>query len=245
MKHVHISSNNSDYLIHIATGKYQLNRHNTKKLQTKAGSDKMTVIRKYGLFFLSFGVAGYAAIAYGMLPLGSLVSPEMEVNFNAHSIIIYTHIFASIAALVFGPFQLSTKFRNKYKQIHRWMGKVYLVVGVLIGGMSGLVMAQFAFGGIVAKFGFGLLAGLWLYTGLRAYISIRVGNITEHKKWMVRNFALTFAAVTLRIYLPVMMISGIEFSIAYAIVAWLCWIPNLLFVELFYNRNQILKSQTI
>ena len=99
-------------------------------------------------------------------------------------------------------------------------------------------MSQFAFGGPVARLGFASLAVLWLYTGLRAYLAVRGGAIEAHRKWMVRNFSLTFAAVTLRIYLPVSMATGIEFTIAYPVIAWLCWVPNLVFAELRYNTTQ-------
>ncbi len=195
----------------------------------------MKLVGKFLLYFLSFGVAGYAIFVYAVLPLGSTVSPDMKINFIAHSSVIYSHAFASSLALIIGPFQLSSQFRAKYRNAHRWMGRVYLSIGVLLGGVSGLYMSQFATGGSVARVGFGMLAILWLYSGLRAYLSVRQGAINEHKKWMRRNFALTFAAVTLRLYLPLSMVSGVEFNFFYAIIAWLCWIPNLIFVEWRYN----------
>ena len=187
------------------------------------------------LFFLAFGVAGYAVFAYGVLPLGSLVHPDMKENFLAHSTGIYTHVFASVVALVLGPFQFSTRLRQKRTRIHRWLGRTYLGVGVLVGGLSGLYMSQYAFGGPVAQLGFAALAALWLYTGLRAYLAVRRGGIDEHRKWMVRNYSLTFAAVTLRFYLPASMAAGVEFALAYPVIAWLCWMPNLAFAEWRYN----------
>ncbi len=171
------------------------------------------------LFFLAFGVAGYAAFAYGVLPLGSLVHPEMEANFLAHATGIYTHAFASIVALALGPFQFSARLRQNHRNFHRWLGRSYLTVGVLVGGLSGLYMSQYAFGGPVARLGFALLAVLWLYTGLRAYLAVRRGTIDEHRKWMVRNFSLTFAAVSLRLYLPASMAAGVEFATAYPVIA--------------------------
>jgi hypothetical protein len=48
---------------------------------------------------------------------------------------------------------------------------------------------------------------------------------------MVRNFALTFAAVTLRVWLPAGTAAGVPFAVAYPVVAWLCWVPNLLAAE--------------
>ena len=187
------------------------------------------------LYFLALGVAGYAVFAYGFLPLGSLVHPDMKANFLAHSTGIYTHAFASIVALTLGPFQFSTRLRQKNTNVHRWLGRTYLAVGVLVGGLSGLYMSQYAFGGSVAQLGFAALAVLWLYTGLRAYLAVRRGAIAEHRKWMVRNFSLTFAAVTLRLYLPASMAAGVEFSLAYPIIAWLCWVPNLALAEWLYN----------
>jgi uncharacterized membrane protein len=144
------------------------------------------------LYFLAFGVAGYAAFVYSMLPLGSLVHPDMQANFLAHSTGIYTHAFAAIVALVLGPFQFSSRLRQKHLQLHRWLGRSYLAVGVLVGGVSGLYMSQFAYGGTVARLGFAALAVFWLYTGLRAFLAIRRRAVDEHRRWMVRNFALTF-----------------------------------------------------
>ena len=137
------------------------------------------------LYFLTLGVAGYAVFAYGFLPLGSLVHPDMKANFLAHSTGIYTHAFASIVALTLGPFQFSTRLRQKHTNVHRWLGRTYLAVGVLVGGLSGLYMSQYAFGGSLAQLGFASLAVLWIYTGLRAYLAVRRGAIAEHRKWMV------------------------------------------------------------
>ena len=188
------------------------------------------------LFLLSIGVAGYAIFAYGFMPLGALVHPEMRANFNAHPIGIYAHVFGASVAMALGPFQFSTRFRAKYLNVHRWFGRLYLGVGVLIGGIAGLFMAHYAFGGVVAKLGFGCLALGWLYTGTQAYRAIRAGDVATHRRWMVRNFALTFAAVMLRIYLPLSFTTAIDFKSAYAIIAWLCWVPNLIVAEYCFNR---------
>ena len=195
------------------------------------------------LYFLALGVAGYTVVAYGLLPLGSLVHPDMRVNFLTHSLGIYTHAFASTVAMALGPFQFSTKLRQRNPKLHRWLGRVYLAVGVLIGGLSGLYMAQFAYGGLAAKVGFATLAVLWLYTGLRAYVAIRSGDVTGHRKWMLRNFALTFAAVMLRVYLPLSMAARLDFASSYAAIAWLCWVPNLLFAEWWQRRREMARAK--
>jgi uncharacterized membrane protein len=181
-------------------------------------------------------VAAYALLVYAFLPLGSTVDPAMRADFAAHAQAVYVHAFAASAALLIGPLQFSIRLRQKRPRLHRWLGRIYLGAGALVGGLSGLYLAQFAFGGSIARLGFGVLAVLWLYTGLRAYVAVRSGNVAEHRRWMVRNFALTFAAVMLRVYVPLSVAAGAEFAEAYPIIAWLCWVPNLLFAEWRWNR---------
>lgn len=186
---------------------------------------------RVGVALLSLGVAGYAVFAYGFLPLGSIVHPDMRATFETYSLGIYAHIFASALALALGPFQFWAGLRSRRPALHRWMGRLYLGLGVLVGGLAGLFMAWHAFGGLVSQLGFGALALAWLYTGLRAYLAIRAGDISAHRRWMVRNFALTFAAVTLRLWLPASFATGIPFELAYPAIAWLCWVPNLAWAE--------------
>jgi hypothetical protein len=54
---------------------------------------------------------------------------------------------------------------------------------------------------------------------------------------MVRNVAVTLAAVTLRLWLPVLLGMHVPFDTAYPIVAWLCWVPNLLVAETIIRRG--------
>lgn len=195
------------------------------------------------LYILSLSVAGYGIIGYSLIPIGALVHPDMKTDFVAHSLGVYLHVFAAAVALLLGPFQFSTRLRRDRKQVHRWMGRLYLGLGVLIGGLSGLYIAQFAYGGIVARLGFGTLAMCWLYTGWRAFHAIRHRAIDEHRKWMVRNFALAFGAVMLRLYIPVSMVAGADFSVAYPVIAWVCWVPNLVVAEWLFNSAHNKVSQ--
>jgi uncharacterized membrane protein len=198
----------------------------------------MRIASYVSLCVLSLGIALYAIGAYALVPLGALLHPDMRASFQAHAISVYTHIFASAIALAIGPLQFSSRLRASKPRMHRWFGRVYLGLGVLFGGLAGLYMALHAFGGYASRVGFACLALAWLFTGLRAFLAIRRGDVVSHRRWMVRNFALTFAAVTLRLYLPISMGLGIAFEVAYPVIAWLCWVPNILIAELFFNRTQ-------
>ena len=112
----------------------------------------MRVMRQFGFFMLvmlSLGVVGYAIYTYAFLPVGSRVHPEMQAVYEVNKLGIYAHVFGSAVALCLGPFQFSTKLRSAAVGVHRMMGRLYLGVGVLIGGLSGLYMGLHAYGGVV------------------------------------------------------------------------------------------------
>lgn len=182
------------------------------------------------------GVAGFAVFAYGFRPLGSLVHPDLRPAFLAHPVGLYTHVFASVVALVLGPLQFSARLRRRHLELHRRLGSVALLA-VLVGGLAGLYMAQFAYGGLPSRLGFASLALLWLTTAVMGIVTIARGDIAGHRRWLVRNFALTLAAVTLRLYIPLSFVAGIDFARAYPVIAWLCWVPNLVIAEWWFVRQ--------
>jgi len=83
----------------------------------------------------------------------------------------------------------------------------------------------------VASAGFGALGCLWLFAAYQGYRSAREGRFDAHRRWMIRSFALTFAAVTLRLDLPLLILSGAPFLPGYRLISFLCWVPNLLLAE--------------
>jgi uncharacterized membrane protein len=195
-------------------------------MHTKIGWGLMT--------FLSLGIVLVASRYLTLDP--EVFFPPQRAVYLSQTTGIVSHIVGGMLALGLGPFQFLRGLRTKQPALHRWIGRFYLL-GILLGGTAGLYMATFAYTGPVAGFGFGALALLWLLTGALAYRSIRNGDVHTHRRWMIRNFALTFAAVTLRLQLPVLTTS-FGFDLGYMIVAWSAWVPNLLLVEWFLNRRQ-------
>ena len=156
--------------------------------------------------------------------------PEFWARFDTQPLLSGMHVLGAGLALLIGGFQFSGRIRQKFINLHRWLGRTYLSAA-LVGGIGGFAIALNADGGLVAKFGFAMLAVVWLYSSGQAYTAIRAKDIATHREWMMRSFALAFAAVTLRIYLGVLQALGFPFSEAYPVTAWLSWVPNLLLVE--------------
>ena len=189
-----------------------------------------------GMTPLALAVAGYA-VTMSFAP--ELRPSFVRALFAERPVAAFVHFMGGAIALVAGAFQLNTRLRTRFIGVHRWFGRLY-VVAVVIGGVAALALALHSFGGLIGHAGFGLLAVCWMGSTLNAYRHIRQGNLSTHRNWMIRSYALTLAAVTLRIYLPSSQLAGIPMMVAYPAIAWLCWVPNLLIAEWFVRSRHAL-----
>lgn len=194
------------------------------------------------LALLSLAIGAYAIVAYTFWPMGAAVHPLMRVAFSEQAPAVYAHVFGSAVALLLGPLQFWTALRTARPRLHRWLGVTYLTAGVCVGGLAGLALSARAYGGLPSTLGFACLALAWLYTASHAYGAALNRNFAEHQRWMIRNFALTFAAVTLRLWLPASVALRLPFELAYPVIAWLCWMPNLLVAEWLIRRRRVAAS---
>lgn len=191
-------------------------------------------------------------VAYALIMVVALYAltyfiPNYQSPFLQHKpldntlwrVTFWTHVGLGALALALGPFQLSVKRRQRNLNLHRQLGKLY-VISILVASVCAFYAAFFADTGWIAGLGFAMLALAWFYTTLRAYQTIRQKQVDQHRAWMYRSYAVTLAAVTLRIILPVeLVLLDLPFSLAYPIVAWLCWVPNLIVVEWWLSRKQL------
>ena len=168
---------------------------------------------------------------------------DQRQTYIDHQFGIIGHIIGGMIAMAVGPFQFIAGLRNSKPRIHHWLGRVYFG-GCVLGGCCGLYMAFFAHGGFPASLGFGMLAVAWLTCAAMALIRIRARNIAAHREWVLRSYALTLAAFTLRIYLAVhgtllgTEVIDLPFTQMYVAVAWICWVPNLMAAECYINLSR-------
>lgn len=163
-------------------------------------------------------------------------------HFSRYILPLRLHIAGGMGALLAGPWQFSEKLRARALNLHRWLGRFYLLE-VALGSIAGFTMAIVSEEGLPTHLGFGTLAVWWFFTGLQAYRMVLRGNIPAHRQWMIRNFALTLAAVTLRNYMPLLLfVLHWSFRPTYITVSWLCWVPNLLIAEWLIRRQPLAQN---
>ena len=186
--------------------------------------------------FMAIGVAAYGA---AFIVAGGIerVMPQMAYHLPDRLLFAAAHFGVGALVLVLGPFQFVPRIRTKWPVVHRWLGRVY-VAGCLVSGVAGFVLAQNTNAGPVARAGFTLLAVFWIVSTTTAFIKARGRRFDEHRRWMIRSYALTLAAVTLRIYLPVSMAGfGMSFLDVYPVISFACWVPNAIFAEWFVRQT--------
>lgn len=190
----------------------------------------IALIRRLGWGVMTLLALFIAAYAIAILFVPGLRPPFLQQRFLIMPLAAGLHLATSAVALAVGPLQHNSRIRGGFLNLHRWLGRTY-VLAVILGGGAALALATASQGGVPTHVGFGLLAVLWLSATAVAYREIRRGDQLLHRRWMTRSYALTFAAVTLRIYLPVSLAVGLPFEPAYQTISWLCWVPNLVIAE--------------
>jgi uncharacterized membrane protein len=194
-----------------------------------------------------------AKAAYGILTLLSVLVAVYSMRFVAVSWNVWiavgpeireviehvpwqalTHMIAAPIALVVGPFQFLSGLRARRPALHRWLGRIYATT-CLIAAAAGFATAFFASGGAIASVGFGLLAIFWFVATAAAWRAAVNRNFTLHRRLMRYSFAMTFAAVTLRLQIPIGVIF-FDYKSYQSLSVWLAytsWIPNVLAVYLY------------
>jgi uncharacterized membrane protein len=178
-----------------------------------------------------------ACVAIGLASLryasgdASIAPPPLRASMAANGWVFVAHAVASAIALIIGPFQLSSALRDQRPARHRWLGRIYAAC-CIAGAAAALWIAPDAVGGPIATAGFAALAVLWVATtAIGVQYAIR-GEIAAHRGWMIRSFALTASAVSLRLLMVTTdAVAGLGYAQLSHVFAWCCWLPQLIAVE--------------
>lgn len=144
----------------------------------------------------------------------------------------FIHAFTSTFLLLAGFTQFSGYILKKYKKLHRMMGRLYVWNILVLTGPASLVMGFYANGGLLSRIAFISLSVLWIYFTLRGLIAVRQKKFNLHRDYLIRSYALTLSAITLRAWKYLLSNTfDIPPMDLYRIVAWLGWVLNLIIAE--------------
>tara|TARA_R110002020_G_scaffold474793_2_gene707462 strand:- start:2714 stop:3343 length:630 start_codon:yes stop_codon:yes gene_type:complete len=201
-------------------------------------------IKKFGWWIFAFLciLIGLYPVLYFVLDrnFGLLQSKTSDLLSNPiWNTAFYTHIILGGLALLIGWAQFPKAFRDRNRKLHKKTGMAY-VTFVFFSSLTGIYIGLFASGGVVSIIGFALLGIIWFLTTMMGWLKAKKHDFDAHEDWMILSYAACFAAVTLRIWLPFLInFHEGEFLPAYQMVAWLCWVPNILVALWIVRRRKI------
>ena len=178
------------------------------------------------------GIVVLLAVWTAGAALYGLISSEQQSSVSLRMVTVlpwagYAHIVCGSLALILGALQLSSRLRRRSLSTHKVIGNTYVACVLIstIGAIGGLPLSNAPTSAIA---GFWLLAVVWPIVTLAGYPWKQHFDPQWHGRLMIYSYALTCAAITLRLILIPLLMSGVAFQTAYPIAAWGGGIGNLL-----------------
>jgi uncharacterized membrane protein len=201
----------------------------------------MTPVGALSLLVLAFFTFLMARITVEYIPydtdVGFLRIKQDYIDIDHWRVAFFVHVYASMWALLAGFTQFSSHIQSFYPRVHRTLGYVYVTNILLITGPSSLIMSFYANGGPTSKIAFALLAVGWITSTAIALVKAKNGDFVAHRDWMIRSYALTLSALTLRAWKwSITNTAELPPMDVYRAVAWLGWVPNIIIAELIVRR---------
>lgn len=194
----------------------------------------------WGLMALAAAVTAVIAVPPYLTGNPDLSAVPLNPTAPTHLLSLALHALPAGIALLVGPIQFVPRMRKRFPKAHRITGRVY-AIGVLLGAIVAVFAATFSVSGLPAQIGFYVLAAAWVYTLFQAIRMIRQGEIQLHRIWMIRNYALTFSAVLLRVYLgaSIVLLPTFPFEEVYTASVWGAIVGNVMVAEYFIVQRTL------
>jgi len=169
---------------------------------------------------------------------------RQDYFWGSYSWAFYTHLVSGPPTLIVGLILLSNRFRARFPQWHRYLGRIQVANIILLLTPSGLWMAFYAMTGAVAGTAFVTLSLATAATAAMGWRTAVKRQFQSHRRWMLRNYTLLCSAVVIRMIGGLATIAQSEAEWLYPLAAWTSWSVPLLILELTPKiRRYLVKSQ--
>ena len=142
--------------------------------------------------------------------------------------LMFAHGIPGALALLLGVFQFSSRLRQRYLQVHRVMGRIY--VGCVAISAPAAIVVAISLPIMTLAMASTIQAVGWLVTTATGLYCVRTGRIQQHREWMMRSypFAMVFIVVRAINSIPAIARMG-ELGIVtvvWSVIATACFLPS-------------------
>ena len=183
---------------------------------------------------------------------GTVPDDDLAQKYVAHPWLAYGHMVPGVVYLLGAPLQLSHRFRSRHYPLHRRLGRLLLACALVSGALSVVLGIVFAWGR-GAETTATLLFGSWFVACLvLAFRAIRRGRVAQHRRWMVRAFAIGLGVATIRVWVGVF--TGVQLGLlgmqdrtmplraTFGVAFWLGLSMHVAFAEWWLRRTPALDG---
>ena len=156
------------------------------------------------------------------------------------------HGIAGACALLLGPMQFSDRLRNRFRKLHRVIGRIY-VAGVFVAAPLGFYIQYFQERmGDPRSFSIAAAvdAALWMITTGIALGFILKRKVQEHRQWMTRSFAVAVVFLWVRVIGGLGGWESLDIHANEAIV-WVCLAFSILSADIVLQWQQPRRSTSV
>lgn len=173
-----------------------------------------------------------------LLTLGTDLPSPRNLHTNAlRRAEMALHALAGVIALMIGPWQLLASIRAARPALHRWLGRVYVVVAIASGTSSLVLQPKIAgFGGGYVLM---VMGALWVVTTVLGLATILRGDVAAHRRWMLRSYALAWGAVSIRLFERLLTFLAVPSGYKYPAILWLALLSNVVAAEIVLRRSRM------
>lgn len=141
------------------------------------------------------------AVDWPHILAGTMPSDDVFAErYVSHPWLAYIHIAPGIVYLVGAPLQLSRRFRTRHYTVHRRLGRVLVACALISGLFAILFGVPYAWGDTPEATATVVFGGWFLACLVLAFRAIRRDDVRQHRRWMIRTFAVGIGIGTIRIW---------------------------------------------
>ena len=164
---------------------------------------------------------------------------RMVRKFAAFPLPTLSHVLPAALFLILAPLQFSRRIRTRHIRLHRWSGRLLVAIAIPIG-LTGLFFGLVnPFGGPLEGIVIAMTGGLFLFALARAFVAIRRRDISTHREWMIRVFAIALGVSVVRLVgLGFVLTTGVRPAVWFAHSVWLGFLITLAAAELWIRGTR-------
>lgn len=174
----------------------------------------------------------------------------LDAAFAHKSVLTLLHIVPALVLVGLVPFQFSRSFRNRHLQVHRWMGRTIMILGLIIG-FSALALLRDPVGGSIEVSAILVFDALFLFSLLMAFVHIRRREIAQHREWIIRAMSVALGVATVRpimgVFFATSRLNGLTPHEFFGIAFWTGFLLTYCLGEFWirYTRRAVMPSEVL